>query len=224
MSAGDRLPAALQCLDASGRAHHCFLEPTDCCHYLWEYLPGARRAAARCWIWDLKCRPQEACAAHRDIRKQRALVFAAQALRAALPREWVEQRSWCPIPPSQAAGEGDYDDRMLRILHMAFAGYDADVRPLLRQVRSMPPDHSRQRRVSFGVLHGLWRVDGDWLARQPLRAELVLFDDVLTTGKHFKCAQARLYEAAGPIRISACFLMRRILSPQRRGLGRPEAS
>lgn len=112
----------------------------------------------------------------------------------------------------------DYDDRLLRLLQLAFAGYDADIRPLVHQTASLPADHRGRQRVSFAALYSLTGVDTSQLMQRALRPEVVLFDDVLTTGKHFKCAQARLRERLGPIRISACFLARRVLSAKRCGV------
>lgn len=219
MSAGAAGRAVLRSLDHTGRAHHCFLEASDRCHYLWDYVPGAARAQTHRWIWELKGRrwiPAAAAAATRHQR--RAIEAAALALRAALPQAWVEQTSWSPIPSSQDSGDAQYDDRLLRLLRMAFGGYDADIRPLIRQIGSSLPDHRGPHRLPFAELHALMRVDEMRVAERPLRPEVVLFDDVLTTGKHFKCAQARLREALGPVCISACFLARRVLSPRRRGL------
>jgi len=115
-------------------------------------------------------------------------------------------------------GTADYDDRLLRLLQLAFAGYDADIRPLIRQSQCLLPDHRGSQRMSFAALYGLISVDVAQLRQRALRLEVVLFDDVLTTGKHFKCAQARLQERLGPISVSACFLARRVLSAKRRGV------
>lgn len=211
--------ASLRALDGPGRLQHCFLEAADRCLYLWDYLPGrAHNRAQRC-IQDLKCRPSQAAVRPlRGAHKEYAIVHAAQVLRAAAPRSWVEQTSWCPIPPSTRLGAADYDDRLLRLLQLAFAGYDADIRPLIHQAGSLPPDHSGGRRASFAALYELIGVDASQLTKRALRMELVLFDDVLTTGKHFKCAQRRLQEWLGPMSISACFLARRVLSAKRCGV------
>lgn len=219
MSGARARECSLHLLDPAQRTQHCFLEAADCCRYLWEYLPGRARSRAQRWIRDLKCSPSQAAACPlRAIDKECALVHAAQALRAAAPRSWVEQASWCPIPPSARADASDYDDRLLRLLRLAFAGYDADIRPLLQQSQSLPADHCGRQRVGLAALYEVMSVDTSQLLSRALRMELVLFDDVLTTGKHFKCAQGRLRERLGPVRISACVLARRVLSAKRRGV------
>ncbi|HTT07031.1 MAG TPA: hypothetical protein VMF64_17260 [Steroidobacteraceae bacterium] len=219
VSGADAKQCSLHLLDAARRTQHCFLEAGDCCRYLWEYRPGLPRNRAQRWISDLKCRPSQAAARPlRAIYKECALLRAAQALRAAAPRAWVEQASWCPIPPSARAGASDYDDRLLRLLRLAFAGYDVDIRPLLRQSQSLPADHCGRQRVAFAALYEAMTVDTSQLLSCTLRMEVVLFDDVLTTGKHLKCAQLRLRERLGPLSISACVLARRVLVAKRRGV------
>lgn len=208
----------LRPLEASDREQHCFLDAHDRCHYLWDYRPGRPRTRQQQWIANLKCPPSLAQAVPlRAIYKERAIRQVAQALRGAVPRAWAEQASWVPIPPSICQGDAGYDDRLLRVLRAAFAGYDTDIRPLLAQTHSIRPDHRRLQRSSFEELFALLHLQTAQLAAQPLRGHLVLFDDVLTTGKHFKCAQARVREALGPIAISACFLARRVLAAPRRG-------
>lgn len=209
---------ALHTLQEWQRGQHCFLEPADSCHYLWEYTPGRQCAGAGRWIGNLKCLPSQAAASPlRAIHKERALIAAADALRSALPRAWVEQATWCPIPPSRCCEDRDYDDRLLRVLRQAFQGYDADIRPLIRQSDTAPADHRHRRRLSLQALFDLTSVDARELARGPLRARLVLFDDLLTTGKHYKCAQRHLQGLLGPRIVIGCFLARRLLVASRCG-------
>ncbi len=210
----------LRPIDAQLITEHCFLQADDRCCYLWEYRPGRPRSVGERVICDLKIRPSEVArfGAARGA-KCRAIDQAALALRKVIPRAWAEEVSWCPIPPSSCREDPDYDDRLSHILVRAFHNYDVDVRLLLGQSQSTPPDHRRpSRRLTFDRLYSIMRIDVTELSRRPLRRHLLLFDDLLTTGKHFKCAQRRLHEAMKLQRpIGACFLARRLLSPARRG-------
>lgn len=88
-----------------------------------------------------------------------------------------------------------------------------DIRVLLRQTVSTDADHTSGDRLTPETLYELLEVDHTALAVQSLRRAIVLFDDVLTTGKHFKCCERRLREAipaATPI--MGIFIARRILS------------
>ncbi len=209
----------LRWIDGQLRVEHCYLEPADSCCYLWDYRPGRSRAGCEGIICDLKRRPSEVSRSEVSRRvKLTALDRAASALRQAVPRAWAEDASWCPIPPSGGSNDGEYDDRLACILRTAFEGYDVDIRCLLSQVQSTRPDHWCTRRLSFESLYSLMRVDHTALSQRAVRGHLVLFDDLLTTGKHFKCAQRHLREEAGAgLRITACVLARRVLAPSRLG-------
>jgi hypothetical protein len=202
-------------LDDRARIDHSYLTPADDCRWLAEYAsgPGYRGGRVNRLICNLKCSPS---IARRDParrrHKLRAIETAATAVRAAVSRSWAQSATWIPIPPSQAPGHHDYDDRLLRILQTAFAGYDADVRVILYQSGSQPADHARERRIELGTLYESIRINWDALAARPLRQQLVLFDDVLTTGKHYKCCERRLRGALPEIAIGGLFLARRVLS------------
>jgi predicted amidophosphoribosyltransferase len=100
----------------------------------------------------------------------------------------------------------------MRALTKACAGFDADIRPLLLRSSSTESDHRTAERLTPEALHALLRVDESAAAARPLRDTLVLFDDVITTGKSFKCCVRRLREVIAPsVPIIGLFVARRIL-------------
>jgi len=100
----------------------------------------------------------------------------------------------------------------MRTLAKAFGGYDADVRPMLRQSTSTEADHHAGSRLTSDALHALIELDESALRARPPRQTIVLFDDVLTTGKHFKCCARRLREVVpATVPIVGVFIARRIL-------------
>lgn len=200
-------------LDARQLSDHVFLESTDLCWALMEYRAGTYR---RCWINQLianiKCPPQITVAhAARAYYKRLAMHTVATALRGRFEQAVVEGVTWVPIPTSTRAGGADHDDRLVQVLWMAFGDYDLDLRPLLTQTRSTPPDHQADRRLSTAELYQLLELDQSAARAKPLRQRIVLFDDLLTTGKHFKCCQRRIREFAAGIPIVGCFIARRVL-------------
>ncbi len=213
------LLSGLVALDEQMRTDHCFLGNADCCHCLDNYMPGRSTVANRInqLIANLKCPPSLAILDPRRRRyKQQAIAQVARALRAAVSRSWVEGATWIPIPTSRPPPDADYDDRLQRVLRQAFTGYALDLRALLYQSEPTPADHASVRRSSFAALYGLIRLDRQLLALAPVRDRIVLFDDVLTTGKHYKCCERRLREAPLEIPISGLFVARRILAGHRR--------
>jgi predicted amidophosphoribosyltransferase len=199
-------------LESCQHADHSYLEKEDSCWALAEYRPGSYRLGyVNQLIANLKCRPSVA-AAHRarGFYKQRAIELVAATLRRYFDRTWVEAATWVPIPISRALGNPDYDDRLFKVLSSAFAGYDLDLRMLLRHTDSMRSDHETARRLSVRRLLELLEVDSVELRLRPVRTRIVLFDDLLTSGKHFKCCQQRLRQFVPAVPICGCFIARRV--------------
>jgi hypothetical protein len=213
------LLSGLVALDEQMRTDHCFLGDADDCHCLADYLPGRGTGANRInqLIANLKCPPSIASSDPRRGRyKRQAIGAVARALRAAVSQSWVEGVTWVPIPTSRPPPDADYDDRLQRVLHQAFIGYALDLRALLYQSQATAADHASARRSSFAALYRLIRLDRQLLTSAPLRDRIVLFDDVLTTGKHYKCCERLLRETPLELPISGLFVARRILASGRR--------
>jgi len=213
----------LRWLDAPRRADHLFLGESDRCAYLAEYAAGLERCGGGVnqLIHNFKCAPSLARAKPgRGHYKRLALNVLAQWLREAIPREYAQRCTWVPIPPSRQQDDPDFDDRLPLTLSLAFAGYDLDLRCLLQQARSTARDHATGTRTSEEALYRLLQVDVAALEQRALREHIVLFDDVLTSGKHYKCCERKLREYQPYASIIGVFLMRRAPARWRRSLGR----
>ena len=208
-------------LDDLARTDHPYLGASDQCWCLARYVagPGYRAGRVNQLITNLKCAPSVAAAEPlRRSHKDRAIELAAKAVRRAIKREWAESVTWIPIPPSRVPGHVDFDDRLMRILRHAFNAYQVDIRNVLYQVRTQSADHVSNERLSMHHLYESIQVNCAALAGRPLRSHVVLFDDVLTTGKHYKCCERRLLEAVPGVSVCGLFLARRVLSARGRRL------
>jgi hypothetical protein len=216
-------PASLTRLDEARRADHIYLAQSDRCAYLAQYCAGGGNRGGMCnqLLRNFKCAPS---VARRDARrahyKRQATATLAAWLRAAVPREKAERCTWVPVPPSKQPGDPDFDDRLSRILRLAFSGYDIDVRDLLYQACSTPGDHASRLRLPEQALLETLRFDPAALGSGPIRGIVALFDDVLTSGKHYKCCQKRIREALPHAPVVGVFLMRRAPARAARSLGR----
>ncbi len=210
-------PERLTWIDEAARRDHRFLGPNDHCLYFGEFLAGSgwNAGATNDLIIDFKRAPSAIAASPNPLAvqrfKERAAARVARALRSQFARTAIETAlTFVPIPPSKIRGEPDHCDRLLRTLRLAFAGLDADIRPLLRQRASTVADHcSRGCRMGFGELLELTELDPGELKR-PLRALVVLFDDVLTSGKHLAVAKRRIREVSREQAIIAVLVARRV--------------
>lgn len=208
------LPERLTWIDETNRGQHAFLQDVDRCFFFGEYFSGKgyQGGGTNQLIFNYKLKPSIAAinGARRGY-KERAVTAIASGLRKSMTQENAERMTWVPIPPSKVMGHPDYDDRLIRTLTAAFDGYNADVRPLLRQTDSTEADHLAGDRLTPELLRDLLEVDTAALNAQPLRKGIVLFDDVLTTGKHFKCCEHLLRDVVPTaVPIIGIFVARRI--------------
>ncbi len=211
------LPERLRWIDESSRPDHRYLLPGDHCLYFGEFHAqgGWAAGATNDLVFDFK-RPPSRIAASANacgVRyfKERAISTVARALRRQFSRVAVETRlTFVPIPTSKRPGEADYCDRLVRTLRLAFSGLEADIRPLLRQRASTRADHlSGARRSTFSELLAITELD-PLQVREPLRPLVVLFDDVLTSGKHLRVATLRIREVFPEQAVIAVLVARRV--------------
>jgi hypothetical protein len=84
---------------------------------------------------------------------------------------------------------------------------------LLRQTESTGADHnSSGERISPEALYEVMQVNLNALAAKPMHPYVFIFDDVLTSGKHFKCCERLLREVLSPeTQITGLFVARRVV-------------
>ena len=208
------LPERLTGIDETNRTQHAFLQEGDRCLFFGEYFTGKgyQGGGTNQLMFNFKTLPSIAREnPARSNHKERAIATIAAGLRAVLGRDQIERLTFVPVPPSKSLRHPDYDDRLTRALTLGCSGFDSDVRPLLRRSSSTESDHRAADRLTPEALHALLEVDSVALAVKPLRETIVLFDDVITTGKSFKCCERRLRDAIpASVPIIGLFVARRI--------------
>jgi hypothetical protein len=215
------LPDRLTWIDETNRSDHAFLQNTDRCLFFGEYFAGKgyQGGGTNQLIFNFKCKPSTAATnAGRRYHKDHAITVIAAGLRKAITQQNAERMTWVPIPPSKAIGHADHDDRLTRTLNVAFRGYDLDLRMMLRQTESTEADHATSERLTPDALYAITELDQVALSARPVRQAIVLFDDVLTTGKHFKCCERRLRGVLPDVPLIGIFIARRILPDLRNEL------
>jgi hypothetical protein len=204
------IPEKLCRIDDSTIGEHFSLDADDRCYYIWEYTAGRRYdfSPTNQLIINLKIKPGaiERTPA-RGRYKEQAIAHAANALRRLIRREFVETRStFVPIPCSKAQGHADHDDRLPRVLRQAFHEWGADIREMLSLTQSTAADHESTDRLSFEELLRITRLsEPNPIAPRPV---IILVDDVLNSGKHFKVAQSLIRSEYPDIEIRGLFLAR----------------
>jgi hypothetical protein len=203
------IPEKLSKIDEVTVGEHFSLDAGDTCFYIWEYAARKNYAAGPTnqLIKNLKIKPGEmAKMPTRRHYKQQAIGHAAKALRALLGQQTAEgQYSFVPVPSSKAIGDADHDDRSTQVLERAFRGWNCDVQPILRVRHNMQADHESADRMTFDDLLAVTEV---FASMKPLRPTIVIFDDVLNSGKHFKVAKSLLSTANPTATILGLFIAR----------------
>lgn len=194
------------------RKDHYYLteDDIDICAYLGEYIATGGFAASTTnnLINNFKIQPSET---HRLPHKQKAIDFFAKNLVQVLSHPWLKTTTIVPIPPSKSKSDPNYDDRMNHLLKRIgnLIGSELDVREFFIQNQSTEADHlSTQKRPNPEQRKSFYTINESLL--KPLPKSLLIIDDMITTGSHFKAFKSMLAEAFPGIKIYGIFLSRRI--------------
>ena len=201
-------------VDALIRPDHYRLTEEDSCFYLREYTAyaGFHHSKTNQLILNLKKGVDR-----RDRSdwpyKERAIDQIARELSNAIAPAFFARATFTPIPPHRAKGDPLYDDRLSRVLRQVSTEIDA--RELIVQRENTQPAHQSDETRDPDVIVENYRIDEDLVAQAPLGEQLVVFDDVLTTGSHFVACR-RVLEARFPGQnIVGIFVARRVPSGDR---------
>jgi predicted amidophosphoribosyltransferase len=185
---------------------HYWLGVGDECWFLREYVPGAgfRHGSTNDLISNLK-RPRGASRAALG-HKARAIRQVARELAAALdePR-W---RGWvlAPMPPSVLPWEDGYDERMDRVCRRVGRALGNEVAELLVANETVEAASRGGRRMSPAEL-GDW-IDVDEEVVAPWPEQVLVVDDVVTSGAHFVAARRALEGRFPGVRVAGVFVAR----------------
>ena len=211
MTSNDILPQRLTQVDELIRPDHSYLTPDDTCYFLGEYTArkGFSFSATNNLIINLKksvsCRGQ-----YQWRYKSTAIKQAAIAFHSAVNEEALNDATLVPIPPSKVKTDPLYDDRMTQVIREIRPSPPLDVRELIIQRNTTEPAHSLVdgNRPRPEDILALYDIDQNLVKPHPRL--IALFDDVLTTGAHFKAAKSVLIRAFPGIDIVGLFIARRV--------------
>jgi hypothetical protein len=188
---------------------HSYLRADDNCVYYLEYTPhkGFNYSAGNQFIFNLKKSPPKRGTWEYN-HKLRSMREAAETLRDTLPNDWLADSTFVPIPPSKERDDPEYDDRMTQILRQIGG---IDVRELVYQRESMEKTHHMgENRHTLQEIIDNYEIDEDETDPEP--AHIVIVDDVVTAGKHFKAMEHVLGDRFPGVQISGVFLARRVFA------------
>lgn len=197
-------------IDDLTRRDHYYLDPSDQCYYLGEYTArqGYGYSVTNQLIFNLKKSPDRRDRPLEWRHKERAIATVASDLRHIFKMDKVAaSTTLVPIPPSKAKADPLYDDRMLRVLQEMCQGYNADIRELVLLQDSIDSSHSIDNRPPPDKLMESYYIDET--VAEPAPKLVFIFDDVLTTGSHFKAVDGMLKSRFPGVETVGIFVARR---------------
>jgi hypothetical protein len=193
--------------------HHTYLTAEDQCFFLGEYTAraGYSFSETNSRILNFKTSPEHR-GTNRWYYKESAIRAAANDFRQVLnsPENTAGLRAatLVPIPPSKAKDDPLYDDRVLQMLRELGSGLQLDIREPVVQMSSADSFHdlsSRPRPDELATRYSL-----DETVTYPNPRGIWIFDDVLTTGCHFKAMKLILERRFPGVPIAGLFIARRV--------------
>ena len=196
-------------IDPSNWGDHAHIGPDDECYYLREYTRGQNHAYSDTnqLIFNLK-KAMDRKGRPEWRYKGIAIRQCAAEMKAALNPDWLAQAVLVPIPPSKAASDPAYDDRMQQVCELMGAG--GGVRNLVIQANSTRASHEcgDGERVTVEELKAQYRIEEALIAPAPNVIGIV--DDVLTAGTHFRAMSDVLKARFPNAAIIGLFIARRV--------------
>ena len=205
-------PQRLLKVDDLIRCNHTYLSQGDECYFLGEYTAGSEYpfSTTNQLVWNLK-KPMERCGLPEWHYKGEAILEAAAALRTALEpmgQQILSGMTFVPVPPSKAKADPLYDDRLVQVLKGIRSAPQLDVREIIVQRCSTDPAHSSSVRPRPEQIKAMYEIDEGLTGPEP--SFIVVVDDVLTTGAHFRAAQTVLSSRFPAAKVVGLFIARRV--------------
>jgi hypothetical protein len=196
------IPERLQQIDQLTVWDHAYISPNDECYFCWDYVVKGSYIDydVNDFMHNFEI-PINWPDPWRLRHKTKAISFAARALQSLIPAD-LQASMFVPIPPSKIKGDPAHDDRLTRTLRSMVPPLP-DVRELILQNENTV---SKEKGVTPDQRAANYRINEECAAPDP--THIVLVDDVLTTGSHFKGAMMVLQQKYPGVPTVGLFLAR----------------
>lgn len=195
-------------IDELIRGQHYHLEAEDLCYFFGEYTARQHAAYSETNQLIMNLKKGNERRGQQDYRYKRiAINQVAQMIINTIGN--IGDYTFVPVPPSKCRTDVAYDDRMTAILRNAQALKPAlDFRELILQNQSTEASHaSSVNRPTPAEIMANYSLDARLL--DGVRRNIIIFDDVLTAGSHFKAMKLFLREHLPGVSILGLFVARR---------------
>jgi predicted amidophosphoribosyltransferase len=197
-------------IDELQRSFHHFLTPEDECFYFMEYTSDTHflYSPANDLISNFKKSPE-----FRDqpqwIHKERVIREVADIFaQYLLPATNLPDVMLVPMPPSKIKDHPHYDDRMMQVLtRLQQRDGGLDIREILTCRENTEPFHATTNKRSPEKIAQNLCIDSGLC--NTTKTKILLIDDMVTSGAHFKACKNKLLEVFPQGIIKGLFIARR---------------
>jgi predicted amidophosphoribosyltransferase len=191
-----------------GDHHH--LSDVNRCFYLMEYTKGAGNGTREnSLIHNFKKSLEHQNTSHWHYKHEDTVSLARLFKTLYVPMLDLPIWSLVPIPPSKCKSDPLYDDRMLKLLKLSCGKSKCDIRELIIAKKSREASHASAVRPSLKELQDNLEIDVSLLS--GVKKNIILFDDVITSGAHYVACKNLIIEKIPDANIYAMFIARRVL-------------
>jgi len=189
---------------------HYHLGSDDKCYYLMEYTKGAGyRTPENSHIHNFKKLMTQKGKSDWHYKTEAIEIIAKLFRSIYIPMLNLEEWTLIPIPPSKCIEDPLYDDRMTKLLKRSCLGMACDIREVILTIESREASHTSSSRASVAEIRNNLFLDQDQV--DELRMNIILFDDVLTSGAHYLACKNIILEKYPDANIYGMFIARRVL-------------
>ncbi|WP_297337660.1 hypothetical protein [Algoriphagus sp.] len=189
---------------------HLDLEEKDNCFYLREYVNGAgfQGGKTNSLILNFKKSVDEKGKDHYQYKEMAIGQIADELIQALYENKNLDKMIFCPIPPSKQKSDPLYDDRLIQVLNRVKESIPITFEEMLETKISHPAQHKSAKRLSKADLKGKFSLASNSI--DPTGKVVVLFDDVIANGRHFKVCSEIINDRFPGTAIIGLFIARRV--------------
>ncbi|WGL99177.1 hypothetical protein QE177_04660 [Arsenophonus sp. aPb] len=198
----------LQKIDELTLNSHFHLAEDDICLYFGEYTAekGFAFSDTNNLILNLK---KDVLRKDKPEYKYKQMAIKKVANFLSKYHDYLLKCTFVPVPPSRCKSDERYDDRLINILNECKKiNPTVDFRELITQRETLIASHNSSSRPSYEELANNYEFHG-YLANN-IRSTIIIFDDVLTAGSHYKAMKTVIKQHIPDVQIIGLFIARTV--------------
>ena len=205
------MPSRIFRIDELSIKDHHYLTKNDECWYFGEYTAsqGFLYSDMNQLIFNFK-KNMSRKSSNEWVYKENAIKEVGRMIASIIdPQSNMANTIFVPIPPSKIRTDSNYDDRLVRALNIAkeISNKDLHIHDCISQLQSTTPDHkSRGSRICPDTRAKGYYLDLKQIPNNILN--VIIVDDVITTGSHFKGVEIALRKHLPNLKIRGLFIAR----------------